>query len=391
MILPPPADVEAQLAAARRDGDLDRYLGLLAGEELFVPIRRVDARSILDERAETFPNVYFETGGDEFLQVFTRGALPDSGPDVVAMSGALDWAVDGVGRHERVVFNRGTRGEWRLPGATLQPWLDAHLDDVTPLEEQVERLITAPYGHLEGPIAHALACGAHLAVLEATPWNVLDARFHDYVAEVRSLRDWWGVADPPGWRAEMTRLIGDGYALTPGNLVLMLRLRFAAEYGLPGGEFDPLTWAGLVDRWCAENDAADQADELRHTVRRVSRYEQRFRADGLIDADGFVTTALSWDVGRAVAIARAGLAAGYCDALTAELMVLEAGSLARRYHQSWADLSAGYVMGRVLHADGDDFGDWYPATVRVHHQLLQDPASPWLNLGFGSLSEESEA
>ncbi|WP_103347430.1 DUF1266 domain-containing protein [Amycolatopsis sp. CA-128772] len=391
MILPPPADVEAQLAAARRDGDLDRYLGLLAGEELFVPIRRVDAHRILDEHAETFPNVYFETGGDEFLQVFTRGALPDPGPDIVAMSGSLDWAVDGVGRHERVVFNRGTRGEWRLPGATLQPWLDAHGDDVTPLEEQVERLITAPYGHLEGPIAHALACGAHLAVLEATPWNVLDARFHDYVAEVRGLRDWWGVPDPPGWRATMTGLIGDGYALTPGNLVLMLRLRFAAEYGLPRAEFDPLTWAQLVDRWCTEHDAADQAEELRDTVRRVSRYERRLRADGLVDADGCVTTALSWDVGRAVTIARGGLAAGYCDALTAELMVLEAGSLARRYHQSWADLSAGYVMGRVLHAGEDDFGEWYPAAVRVHHQLLQDPASPWLNLGFGSLSEESDA
>ncbi|OXM60234.1 DUF1266 domain-containing protein [Amycolatopsis vastitatis] len=391
MILPPPADLEAQLTAARRDGDLDRYLGLLAGEELFVPIRRVDARSILDERAETFPNVYFETGGDEFLQVFTRGALPDLGPDVVAMSGALDWAVDGVGRHERVVFNRGTRAEWRLPGATLQPWLDAHLDDVTPLDEQVERLITAPYGQLEGPIAHALACGAHLAVLNAAPWNTLDGRYHDYVAEVRSLRDWWGVPDPPGWRTTMAGLIGDGYALTPGNLALMLRLRFAAEYGLPGGEFDPVTWAELADRWCEENDAADQAAELRHTVRRVSRYEQRFRADGLLDGDGFVTTTLSWDVGRAVAIARGGLAAGYCDALTAELMVLEAGALARRYHQSWADLSAGYVMGRLLHGDEDEFGEWYAAAVRVHHQLLQDPASPWLNLGFGSLSEESEA
>jgi hypothetical protein len=391
VILPPPADVEAQLAASRRENDLDRYLGLLAGEELFVPIRRVDARSILDERAETFPNVYFETGGDEFLQVFTRGALPDFGPDVVAMSGALDWAVDGVGRHERVVFNRGTRGEWRLPGATLQPWLDAHAGDVTPLDEQVERLITAPYGHLEGPIAHALACGAHLAVLNAAPWNILDGRYHDYVAEVRTLRDWWGVPDPPGWRATMTGLIGDGYALTPGNLVLMLRLRFAAEYGLPGAEFDPLTWAQLVDRWCTENDAADQADELRDTVRRVSRYERRLRADGLVDPDGCVTTALSWDVGRAVTIARGGLAAGYCDALSAELMVLEAGSLARRYHQSWADLSAGYVMGRVLDAGEDEFGEWYPAAVRVHHQLLQDPASPWLNLDFGSLSEESEA
>ena len=154
------------------------------------------------------------------------------------------------------IVGRNTTATVRLPGATLQPWLDAHLDDVTPLDEQVERLITAPYGHIEGPIAHALACGAHLAVLDAAPWNTLDGRYHDYVAEVRSLRDWWGVPDPPGWRTTMAGLIGDGYALTPGNLALMLRLRFAAEHGLPGGELDPVVWAELADQWCEENDAA---------------------------------------------------------------------------------------------------------------------------------------
>jgi hypothetical protein len=391
VILPPPADIEAALADARRAGDVDRYLGLLAGEELFVPIRRPDAEKILADRAETFPNVYFETGGDEFLQVFTRGALPDLGPEVVFMSGALDWAVDGVGRHERVVFNRGTRGEWRLAGGTLQPWLDANIELVCPLEDQVERLITAPYGYLDGPIAHALACGAHLAVFNAAPWNVLDARYHDYVAEVRALREWWGVHDAAGWRTAMADLVGHGYALTPGNLVLMLRMRFAADYSLRDGELDPLTWAELVAEWCAENGVEEEVEELKDTVRRVARYEQRFRADGLIEPDGLVTTALAWDVGRAVNIARWGLAAGYCDALTAELMVLEAGALARRYHRSWADLSAGYIMGRVLHFDGEEYGDWYTSAVRVHHLLLQDPASPWVNLDFGPLAEESEA
>ncbi len=391
MILPPSADLEGELAAARRAGDLDRYLGLLAGEELFVPIRRPDAEKIVEERAETFPNVYFETGGDEFLQVFTRGAMPNLGQDVVFMSGSLDWAVDGVGRHERVVFNRGTRGEWRLAGATLQPWLDGNIERVRALEDQVDRLITAPYGHLDGPIAHALACGAHLAVFNAAPWNLLNARFHDYVAEVRCLRDWWGIADPPAWRAAMADLIGDRYALTPGNLVLMLRLRFAADFSLRDGELDPLTWSDLVGEWCQENDAEDQIEELQQTVRRVARYEQRFRADGLIGPDGYVTTTLSWDVGRAVNVARWGLAVGFCDALTAELMVLEAGALARRYHQSWADLSAGYVMGRVLHHDDEEFGDWYTSAVRVHHLLLQDPSSPWVHMDFGALPEGSEA
>ncbi|MEW2507540.1 MULTISPECIES: DUF1266 domain-containing protein [unclassified Amycolatopsis] len=366
------ADVEAELARARRDGDLDRFLGLLGDEELFVPMLREDAEKLAGEQGWSSAKACCR---ERSLRLFTRGALPDLGADVVFLSGDLDWALHGVDADEQVVFNAGTLGEWRVPGSAVLPWLDANPHRVTAVEQQVERLNTARYGHFDGPLAHALACGAHQAVLTAEPWNVLDARYHDFVAEVRGLRDWWGVSDAAGWRAAMNDLVGPGYTLTPGNLVLVLRARY-------GAGLDPWSWAELVVRWCADNGAQDQAPALTDVLRRVVRYEQRFRADGLLPPSGVVGTTIGWDVARAVAMARWGLAVGHCDPLTAELMVLEAGAVARRYHQSWAELSASYVMGRALALDEEEFGEEYTSAVRVHHLLLQDPASPWLNLSF---------
>ncbi|WP_409464090.1 DUF1266 domain-containing protein [Amycolatopsis sp. GA6-003] len=369
------ADVEAELARARREDDLDRFLALLGDEELFVPIHRDEAQRLAQERTWSPAKVCCAHGGESSLQVFTRGALPDFGADVVFLSGDLDWATHGLGPGEQVVFNRGTLGEWRVSAAAVLPWVDANPHRVTAVEQQVERLYTARYGVLDGPVAHALACGAHQAVLSAEPWNVLDARYHDYVAEVRGLRDWWGVADAAGWRAAMDRLLGDSYQLTTGNLVLVLRAR-------SGLALDVYGWVELVRQWCADNDAEDQAGPLVDAVRRIVRYEQRFRADGLLAPDGVVDSIIGWDVARAVELARWGLAVGYCDPLTAELMVLEAGAIARRYHDSWADLSTGYVLGRLLALDREEFGPEYDSAARVRHRLLTDPASPWSNLDF---------
>ena len=376
------ADVEAELAQARREDDLDRFLGLLGDEELFVPIHRAEARRLAEQRTWSPAKVCCAHGGEPSLQVFTRGALPDFGEDVVFLSGDLDWATHGLAAGEQVVFNRGTLAEWRVEAADVLPWLAANPHRVTAVEQQVERLYTARYGLFDGPVAQALACGAHQAVLSAEPWNVLDARYHDYVAEVRGLRDWWGVTDAASWRVAMDRLLGDSYQLTTGNLVLVLRAR-------SGLALDVYGWVELIRQWCEDNDAPEQAEPLVDAVRRIVRYEQRFRADGLLAPDGAVDSIIGWDIGRAVELVRWGLAVGYCDALTAELMLLEAGAVARRYHESWDELATGYVLGRLLALDDEAFGAEYASAVRVRHQLLTDPASPWSNLDFAAARPHS--
>ncbi|WP_435845038.1 DUF1266 domain-containing protein [Streptomyces flaveolus] len=51
-------------------------------------------------------------------------------------------------------------------------------------------------------------------------------------------------------------------------------------------------------------------------------------------------------------------------------------------YRSWQDFSAGYILGRCLHFDEEDFGSWYTDMVDAHRILMSDPGSPWLNIPF---------
>lgn len=81
-------------------------------------------------------------------------------------------------------------------------------------------------------------------------------------------------------------------------------------------------------------------------------------------------------------MARWGVSAHYCDRETAEKVILRAGELCRENYASWTDLSVGYILGRALHFDGEEFGEWYHEMCRVHRILTSDRASPWLNISF---------
>jgi hypothetical protein len=49
-------------------------------------------------------------------------------------------------------------------------------------------------------------------------------------------------------------------------------------------------------------------------------------------------------------------------------------------YDSWQDFSAGYILGRCLHFDGEEFGEWYSNMLEAHRILTTDPGSPWLNI-----------
>lgn len=113
---------------------------------------------------------------------------------------------------------------------------------------------------------------------------------------------------------------------------------------------------------------------------RIARYEARFRADGLLPEDGYVRTAEAWDYGRAAGMARWGLGARYGTLAEAEAAVIRAGRLVHTNYRSWADFSAAYILGRCLHFDEEEFGEWYETALTGHHVLMSDPASPWLTI-----------
>lgn len=242
--------------------------------------------------------------------------------------------------------------------------------------DHVEGLVAAPGGPFYGPLAHGFACGAHIPVHVSRPWNGLDDPLHDYLDDRESLADSWGVVTPQDWSRQVEYLLAGLNTGPEVDAVLDERRRLLAR----PGHFDTETWR----RATAERARAQRLpeDELVALVGVITRYESRFRADGILPPDGMVTSVSGYDFGRAVNLARWGHGAGFCDRRTAEAVVLRVGELCRRHYSSWADLSAGYVLGRVIRYDDEQFGHLYVSVRGPHRLLMTDRSSPWWNLPF---------
>ncbi|WP_254068631.1 DUF1266 domain-containing protein [Streptomyces sp. TM32] len=114
----------------------------------------------------------------------------------------------------------------------------------------------------------------------------------------------------------------------------------------------------------------------------MTRYEERFRADGLLPADGQVASLVALDHAHAVGLVRWGLSARLCAPPQAEHAVVQAGARAREAYGSWEEFAAGHALGRMLAFDNGAFGPEYAQAVHLHRVLIQDPSSPWRGLTF---------
>lgn len=184
------------------------------------------------------------------------------------------------------------------------------------------------------------------------------------------------------------------------EFALSLRRTIARDFG---GYVDLAYWrdaAARVLRGRAEGDTVTSPDGVtrtapipeaeiearikgvQHFIGRITRYEARFRADGILDENRYVSSVDAWDLGRASGMARWGLGSRYCDLPEAEAAVVEAGRSVSRSYRSWQDFSAGYILGRCLHFDDEEFGECYTEVRDAHRILMSDPGSPWLNVPF---------
>lgn len=121
---------------------------------------------------------------------------------------------------------------------------------------------------------------------------------------------------------------------------------------------------------------------LRALVGTLLRYESRFRADGLLPPDGVVRSVAAWDIGRASKMARWGLGARYATEAEFHAALERASGAARAVYGSWEEFSAGYVLGRCLHFDEEEFGPWYTTVLDAHRELATAPDSPWRTVPF---------
>ncbi|MFF7179067.1 DUF1266 domain-containing protein [Streptomyces sp. NPDC008121] len=374
----PPSETEHLLQEAALRGDLAGQIRVLAGAELFVGAPRAE----VDAEPET---VYWREhrtpAGFLVRPVLTRGMLPPWQPDWVFHHITLRYAAEFTWRDPRTLLavNGGTPGQLLLPATPEHraEWLRAYGERE---QGRSDRFAALRHGPLHGPLAFGLGCGAHLAFRNGVPWNDVGSAYRGYTHEHEALRDSWGITDRAGWRKQLDALL-DGRN-SPPEPDFALRVREGLREGsgaVPSAEEWRETAAGHAQDLGASPATVRHIEEL---VRRILRYESRFRADGLLPPDGRVRRTVAYDYGRAVNLTRWGLSARFCAPPEAEQAIVHAGALARAAYGSWQEYSAGYALGRVLRFDGEEYGHFHEESVAAHRVLTEHAGSPWRNLSW---------
>ncbi|MET7801860.1 DUF1266 domain-containing protein [Streptomyces decoyicus] len=49
---------------------------------------------------------------------------------------------------------------------------------------------------------------------------------------------------------------------------------------------------------------------------------------------------------------------------------------------AWEEFAAGYILGRCLHFDDEQFGHWYTEMLHAHQVLTTHAESPWRTISW---------
>jgi hypothetical protein len=373
----PPTETERLLRESGAAGDSGAVLDALSRCRLHVMVARLHADA--PGYIAPFPSQHDPVTGRMCVPVLTSGMLPPWHPEWVFRRTTLtELAGRWPDNRWRLGVNLATPGAFTLDARpkNRRAWLSADARSAGP---PTGRLLTDSSGPLHGPVAHGLAIGAHLAVHNGLVWNRLGTVYADYESDRAWLRNPWGIENRAGHRQTLdalmaTRLIGRTH-----ESVLRVRRALAGRLGrTPSLQEWSEGVTGTLGRRGASAADLTEADEA---LRRIARYEARFRTDGVLAPGGRVDTLSAFDHGRAVNVVRMGLGARYCDPREAEQTVLRIGELARRMYGSWEEFSLGYALTRLIMFDGeDDAEEKYAQSLAQHHILTQDPTSPYRNI-----------
>ncbi|NUR57677.1 MAG: DUF1266 domain-containing protein [Catenulispora sp.] len=373
------ADDGDRLYAAARNGDWDGYQTVLAGLNVFMPSPRRQGDEVLAGTETGTGHVTYQERGLTCIDVYTDASLTQPcRPDVFYRWLMWDRGVRILEEHKfrwTMVVNRGTYLEFRITVPDAAKWLNRHPQAVRTWDELVTKVRFTRAEPLDGPLARALACGAYLSVTNCMPWNSMMGEYVHYVARNLSLRDSWGIYSAQDWRGQVQALLDtESYGLV--DLLLALR-RKAVVDGAPAS--DPELLTRLAADWCAANAPhAGAAAEIRDVAYWIGLCESWMRRDGVLPAGGVVWTQAVWDLGRAVNMARWGMQCGFCDRTTAEQIVLRAGQLCGEAYADWSELSAAYLLGRVIKMGRQgDPQQCYTETLATHGALMGSEVSPF--------------
>ncbi|SCK51357.1 Protein of unknown function [Streptomyces sp. WMMB 714] len=377
-----PTEQEQRLYEAKTRGDWAAYFDVLAECELFMSMSRLQADG-LDSGPPAQP-FWSPVVGQWCEVVVTEGVLPAPSPDLVFILLSLD-AVAKLWEDntEWLAVNPGTPLEaYFPPNPALWKW---HAGRGKGPNGNLGKLRTLRVGGvLQGPVAHGLGCGALMSVLNGSLWNAMGYHGGGYFAERQTLEDWWGVTDRQSWQKAQENLLNGRSVSGVWEFVLDVRRSLARQFG---GQVDVALWRDAAERHlravAAESgEGASEAEiaGVKQLIGRITRYEARFRADGVLGANDQVRSVLAWDYGRAASMARWGVGARFCDIAEAEQAVIRTSRVSQVTYHSWKDFAAGYILGRCLHFDEEHFGNWYTEMLDAYRVLDSHPESPWLTL-----------
>ncbi|MDQ1048249.1 DUF1266 domain-containing protein [Streptomyces sp. V4I2] len=397
----PPTEVEQALFKAKSGDDWAAYFATLAENRLFFEVRR---DKVDDGASGTYPVFGFDPrAGGPIWAMYTAGMLPAPEPNRVFNWNTLKWfaRVWVPTDPPTIVVNPGSPCEAFLPAAPPHSatWAQYSRGEDDP-EPSLRLRTLGVGGPLHGPVAHGLACGALLCVNNGSWWNAMAWHGSGYPNERKRLREWWGITTREEWLSALSGLLACESHSSVWEFTLRLRRTIARDFG---GHVDAGYWRQAAANVIRANSAGSvmvtddgvtktgprpeseteaRIEGVQRLIGRITRYEARMRADGVLDEGRYVTSVDAWDLGRASKMARWGLGARFGTVKEAESAVIQAGHNAAREYRSWQDFSAGYILGRCLHFDDEEFGDWYQDMVSAHRILMSEPGSPWLNIPF---------
>lgn len=207
----------------------------------------------------------------------------------------------------------------------------------------------------------AIACGANLAYLDNMYLNTLSSG-KPQGQILAMLRNDWEINEREGLRSTIDWLMTDGHRLAFNRLMKKLK-------GIKQAEF-----ASVVDSIATELE--EDFDSLMETATNAIAGQQLLRGRGLISADA-TPSILTWDLGRAINLCRWGYDAGFLEKPEALEIITACATMLKSSYQSWADLSAGYLLGfYVWSGDEEELDD----LVEGHELLLSHEKSPWVTL-----------
>ncbi|WP_336207530.1 DUF1266 domain-containing protein [Nonomuraea sp. LPB2021202275-12-8] len=358
------------------------YLRLVAAEGLYRP---VTLEAAAGGEGQPPVNVATLEDGRRVVHVYTAGVLPRTHPEVVyefvTLGGLAAIWPDEV---EILAVNAATpcAHMFLADEEELEIWGELHEELFRP-DDLCDRVETRRTGApADEAMLRGLACGAHLCYANGDAWNTLNWHGAGYGGEVERLADSWDIRGRDDWQSTQERLLAREVSPWLWDFVLWVR------ESAPGTRADPVAWRDQVEVTMREqaDDGADPRElaecitVLRALVGKVTRYEARFRADGLLPPDGRIRTVAAWDLGRAAMVARWGRGARYATEREMHATIERAGKSVQSAYGSWAEFSAGYVLGRCLHFDEEAFGEWYTTVLHAHRALMSDPDSPWMTV-----------